>query len=211
MRFVKDKQRILGFRQDRPTAQSKIRQHQIMVGHHNIGIVQIFTGIKEGTAVKVGAVAIGALAMIGGYLAPDFIRNLFRPVVSVAVPLPGTIGAEHFFKYRPAARFVIHRLIQQEQGHGIAVTVALIVQAGFQPGHTQIPAAAFGECPVEVQLAVLAQVWQVFQDNLVLKRHGCRRNNQCFTERLGNRNGRNQIRKCFTGTCARLHHTGGGR
>ena len=87
MGFIEDEQRVLRLRKNGATAQGQIRQHQVVIGHHHIGIVQILAGIKERTTVKVGAVPVGALAMISRHLTPDFIGNLFRPVVPVTVPL----------------------------------------------------------------------------------------------------------------------------
>ena len=155
--------------------------------------------------------AIGALAVVGGHLAPDFIGDLFRPMVPVAIPFPGAVAGQHFFKGNPAGRFIVCRLVQQEQRHGVAVAMAFVVQPGFQAGHTQVTATALGQGPAEIQLAVLAQVRQVFQDNLVLQGNGGGGNHQGFAQRLGHRDGGNQVRQGFTGTGTGLHHAGGRR
>ena len=211
MGFIEDEQRVLRLRKNGATAQGQIRQHQVVIGHHHIGIVQILAGIKERTTVKVGAVPVGALAMISRHLTPDFIGNLFRPVIPVAVPVPGTITGKHVFKGGPATGFVVYRLIQQEQRHGIAVTMALIVQPRFQSRHTQVTTTAFGKSPAEIQLAVFTQVRQIFQNDLILKRHRGGGNHQSLAKGFRHRNGGDEVGQRFTCTGTSLHHAGSRR
>src|SRR5690554_5498873 len=127
MRLVKDEQRVLRLRQNGTAAKGKIGQHQVVVGHHHIGVIQVFAGVEKRATVEVGVMAVGALAVVGGYLAPDVIGNLLWPVVPVAIPFTGTVGGEHLFKGDSAGCLVIHGLIKKEQGHGVAVAVPFIM------------------------------------------------------------------------------------
>src|SRR5680860_1630465 len=154
MGLIKNEQRVLGFRQNRASAEGKVCENEIVIGHHDVHVIQILARIKKGAAIKIAAMPVSALAVIGGYLSPYVIGYLLWPVIPVSVPLPRAVACQHFLKKCPGARLFGAGAVQKEQRHGIAVAVAFIVQPGFQARHTQIPAAAFGECPGEVHLAV---------------------------------------------------------
>ena len=140
-----------------------------MVRHHNVSFVQALAGIKKGTAVEIAAVAIGTLTMVGGDLAPDIIGYLIRPMIAITIPFAGPITGQHVLKIGAGARLLLTGPIQQEQRHGIAVAVPLVMQAGFETRHTQVAAAAFGKGPGEIQFAVLFQVRKILVDDLVLQ------------------------------------------
>ena len=87
MGLIKNVQCVFRLGQNGTATERQVRQHQIMVRHQDIGIIQIFPGVEKRAAVEVAAVAVGALPVIGCNLAPDIVRNLFRPVVPVAIPV----------------------------------------------------------------------------------------------------------------------------
>ncbi len=172
MCLIKDKQCIFRLRQNGTTAKGKVCQHQVVVGHHDVGIIEVFSGVEEGTAVEIATVAIGTLTMVGGDLAPDVIGYLIRPMVAITVPLPGPVTGQHVFKIGPGAGFFLAGPIQQEQRHGIAVAVTLVMQASFETRQTQVAATTFGKGPGEIQFAVLFQIRKVFVDDLILQGNG---------------------------------------
>ena len=90
-------------------------------------------------------------------------------MVAITVPLPGPVTGQHVFKIGPGAGFFLAGPIQQEQRHGIAVAVTLVMQASFETRHTQVAATTFGKGPGEIQFAVLFQVRKVLVDDLVLQ------------------------------------------
>ncbi len=67
----------------------------------------VCSGVEEGTAVEIAAVAMGTLTMVGGELAPDVIGYLIRPMVAITVPLPGPVTGQHVFKIGPGAGFFL--------------------------------------------------------------------------------------------------------
>ena len=78
------------------------------------------------------------------------------------------------------------------------------MQARLQSGHAKIPAPPFGEGPVEIHLAVLFEVREVLQNNLVLQCNGGRGNNQGFAQGFGHGNRRYKISQGLAGTGPRL-------
>ena len=203
--FVEHVQRVTRVGQHRAAAQGQVCQHHVVIGHDHVHFTHAFAGLVKGALAKIGAMPVGALAMVGGQTRPILVFEGLRPTVAVTVPLI----ARQFFDHAGEqflAGFVDFNLeaflFKQLRRRRLSVA---FLQQHVELGQAHVAPTAFGQRETEIQPAVAHQVGQVFVDDLLLQGHGRRGDDQTFACGLGRRNRRQAVSHGFAGAGARFY------
>ncbi|RMP53042.1 hypothetical protein ALQ20_05432 [Pseudomonas syringae pv. atrofaciens] len=188
MPLVEYIQGVTRVRQHRTAAQCQVGQHHVMVGDDHIDLAHTFTRLIEGALLKVGAVPVGALAVIGGQTRPVLIGEFLRPAVAIAVPLVARQLLQH------AGEKLLTGLIDFdleafffEQLRGRVGRVTFLQQC-VKLGQAHVTPAPLGQGEGKIQTAVAHQVRQVLVDDLLLQGDGRGSDHQPLACRLGGGN-----------------------
>ena len=95
MRLVKNINAIRHRRQNNPTAKRQIRQHQIMIGHQNLRLIQSPPRPEKRTPLDMRTSRGGALIPVASQRSPIDLRNSRIPTIAVAVPIARTKRRRH--------------------------------------------------------------------------------------------------------------------
>ena len=205
MAFVEHIDRVTGVGQYRSAAQGKVSQDHVVVGDDHIDLAHAFAGLVEGALAKVGAMAVGALAVIGGQARPVLILKGLGPTVAVAVPLIAGQLFDHAGK-QLLAGFIDFDLeaffLEQLRRRGLRVA---LLQQHVEFGQAHVAPAPLGQGKAEVQPAVAHQVREVLVDDLLLQGDRCRGNHQALARGLGHRNGGQAVSHGLAGASTRFY------
>lgn len=181
-----------------------------MVGDNNVDLAHALPGLVEGALAEVGAMTVGALAVIGGQACPVGVFQGIGPAVAVAVPFIARQFLDHAGKQllTDLIDFDLEAFFFEQRGSG-GLRVAFL-QQHVELGQAHIAPTALGQGEGEIQAAVAHQVGQVFVDNLLLQGDGSGGNHQALAGGLGGGDRRQAVGHGFTGTGAGLdgHHGG---
>ena len=191
--FVEHIQGVARVRQYCTAAQRQVSQHHVMVGDNHINLAHAFPRFVEGALLKVRAMPVGTLTVIGGQLRPARVFQFFRPAVTVPIPFVAGQFLDHRGEQFLALLIDIDLeafFLEQLRGGTLRLT---FLQQDIQLGQAQITASALGQGKAEIQPTVAHQVGQVLVHDLLLQRHGRRGDHQALARGLGCRNGRQAI------------------
>ena len=203
--FVEHIEGVAGIGQDGAAAQGQVGQHQVMVGDDDVDLGHAFARLVESTLLEIRAMAIGALAVVGGDARPLDVLDGFRPAVAIAVPAIAGQALDHLAE-QLVGRLVhidLEAILGEQLGRGV-LRLALL-QQHVQLGQAQIAPPPLGQGKAEGQAAVAQDVRQILVHDLLLQRHRRRGDHQALAGRLGRGNGRQGIGHGLAGPGARLH------
>ncbi|MCY1513627.1 hypothetical protein D9M68_481360 [compost metagenome] len=194
--------------QHRAAAEGQVGEHHVVVGDDHVDLGHAFARLVEGALLEVRAMAVGALAVVGGQARPVGVLQGFRPAVAVAVPAVAGELLDHLGEQLLALLVDVDAkpLVGEQLGGG-ALRLAFLQQA-VELGQAQVAAAALGQGEAEIQAAVAHQVGQVLVDDLLLQGHGGGGDHQAFACRLGGGNRRQAVGHGLAGAGTGLdgHH-----
>ncbi len=209
MAFVEHVDRVARIRQHRTAAQGQVGQDHVVVGDDDVDLAHAFAGLVEGALAEVRAVAVGALAMVGGQAGPVGVFQGGGPTVAVAVPFIAGQLLDHAGE-QLLAGFIhldLEAFFFEQLGRG-GLGMAFLEQH-VELGQAHVAPAAFGQCEREAQPAVAHQVGQVLVDDLLLQGDGGRGDHQALAGGLGGGNRRQAVGHGLAGTGAGLHRHDG--
>ena len=198
--FVEHIEGVAWVGQYRTATQGKVSQYHIVVGDDDIHLAHAFARLVEGALAEVGAMAVGALAVVGGQARPVGVFQGGGPAVAVAVPFVAGQLLDHAGKQLLAG--LIHLDLEAfffEQGGGGGLGVAFLQQY-VELGQAHVAATALGQGEGKAQAAVAHQVGQVFVDNLLLQRDGSGGDHQALASSLGRRDRSQAVGHGLAGT-----------
>ena len=197
-------------RQHGAAAQGQVGQDHVVVGDDHVDLGHALARLVEGALLEIRAVAVGALAVVGGQGAPDLVFQLLGPAVAVAVPAVAGELLDHLAVELLAVLVDVDaEAFFLEHLRGGALCLAFL-QQHVQLGQAQVAATALGQGEAELQPGIAHQVRQVLVDDLLLQRHGRGGNHQALAGGLGGGDGGQAVGHRLAGTGARLHgHHGG--
>ena len=202
--FVEYVERVARVRQHGAAAQGQVGEDHVVVGDDHVDLAHAFARFIEGALAEVGAMTVGALAVVGGQARPIGVFQGGGPAVAVAVPfIPGQFF-DHAGKQLLAdfIDFDLEAFFFEQGGRG-SLRVAFL-QQHVELGQAHIAATALGQGEGEVQAAVAHQVGQVFVDDLLLQGDGGGGDHQALAGGLGGGNRRQAVGHGLAGTGAGL-------
>ena len=208
VRLVKDQQAVAqlgqGFHAQRG-------QHQVVVGHDDVGLGQAGTRLVVAAIAVARAVPGGAAVALGGDARPVLRVRRLDQTVAVAIPAAGGQGLRHVF-VEPETALLQGFLRSTGQRHCWEVILKKVLICATDAGHAlefelaDIAPAALGQCKCKGLLHGLGQRGQVFLHELLLQRDGGRRNQHPRLALQGHGDGHAGISGRFAHACASLHH-----
>ncbi len=175
-----------------------------MVGDDHVDLAHALTRLVERALTEVRAMAVGALAMVGGQARPVGVFQGGGPTVTVAIPFVTGQFLDHAGK-QLLTGFIDLDLeaffLEQLRRGGLCVA---FLQQHVQLGQAHVAPTPLGQGKAEVQPAVAHQVRQVLVDDLLLQRDGRGGNDQTLARRLGGGNRRQAVGDGLAGTGAGL-------
>ncbi|MCY1402785.1 hypothetical protein D9M71_179420 [compost metagenome] len=192
------------------TAQGQVGQDHVVVGDDHIHLGHAFPRPVEGALLEVRAMALGALAVVGGDPRPVLVLDGFGPGIAIAVPAVAGKAFDHLVE-QLLALFVhidTEALIGEQLG-GRTLRLAFL-QQHVELGQTEVAAAPLGQGEAEIQAAVAHQVGQVLVNDLLLQGDGGRGDHQALAGGLGHGNGRQAVGHGLAGTSSGFHRNHGG-
>ena len=196
VRFVEHEDRLRRRRQHDAAAEAQVRQHQIVVRHHHIGLGNLSPRLEERALVVVAAASAAATGAVVGGGVPGSRIDAVRPAVQLAVP--GTLG-EGVLQV-----LVDRRVFRARQFEEQRFAVHVSPQQVLQTLQTDVTASALGQREAEVQAGMALQVRQIAQHHLFLQRHRGSGDHHALVERLGHRDGRQTVGDGLAGARAGL-------
>ncbi|KPZ10176.1 Uncharacterized protein ALO94_05549 [Pseudomonas syringae pv. spinaceae] len=188
MAFVEHVQRVTRVWQYCAAAQREVGQYHVVVGDDHVNLAHAFARFIESALLEVGAMTVGALAVIGGQPRPVLVGEFLWPTVAVTVPFVARQLLQHAGEQLLAGFIDLDlEAFFLEQLRGRVGRVTLLQQC-VEFGQAHVTASPLGQREGEVQTAVAHQVRQVLVDDLLLQRDGCRGNHQPFARRFGSGN-----------------------
>ncbi len=185
--FVEYVKGVARVRQYGTAAQGQVSQDHVVVGDDHVDLAHAFAGLVEGALAEVGAMAVGALAVVGGQARPVGIFQGGGPAVAVAVPFIAGELLDHAGE-QLLADFINLDLeaffFEQRSRGGLCMA---FLQQYIELGQAHVAATALGQGESKVQAAVAHQVGQVFVDDLLLQRDSGGGDHQAFAGSLGGR------------------------
>ncbi len=104
MAFVEDVKTVLRCGEYHASTEPQIRQHEIMVGHNDVRVVQPLSRTKKTALPHVRTPPASALALIRGHELPDLRLQMIGPRIKVTIPLTLSHCLKHLLKHRRHAR-----------------------------------------------------------------------------------------------------------
>ncbi|MNO67271.1 hypothetical protein D3C76_580740 [compost metagenome] len=204
MAFVEHVHGVARVGQHRAAAQGQVGQDHVMVGDNHIDLAHAFPGLVERALLEVRAVAVGALAVVGGQARPVLIFQGLGPAVAVAVPFVTGKLLDHAGEQLLAGfidldleAFLFEQLCRRALG-------MTFLKEDVELGQAQVAPPPLGQGEAEVQPAVADEVGQVLVDDLFLQRHRRGGDDQALARGLGRRDRRQAISHGLAGTRAGL-------
>jgi len=154
MPLVEHVERVLRVWQYGAAAEGKVGQDHVMVGDDHVYLAHAFPGLEEGALLEIRAMAVGALAMVGGKARPDRIFQRLGPAVTVTVPTVASQLLDHFGEQFEAG--LIHvdgkAFVLEQLGGGVLRLPFL--QQGIELGQAQVAPTPLGQGEGEVEPGV---------------------------------------------------------
>ncbi|RMV82932.1 hypothetical protein ALP03_05887 [Pseudomonas amygdali pv. tabaci] len=200
MAFVEHVQRVTRVRQHGAAAKREVRQHHVMVGDNHVNLAHAFARLIESALLKVRAMPVSALAVIGGQPRPVLIGEFLRPAVAITVPLIARQLLQHAGK-QLLTGFIdldLEAFFLEKLRSRVGRVALLQQRVEFRQAH--VTAAALGQSEGKIQTAVAHQVRQVLIDDLLLQGDGRGGDHQPLACRLGSGNRGDGIGHGLTGT-----------
>ena len=176
-----------------------------MVSDDDIHLAHAFARFIKGALTEVGAMTVGALAVIGGKTRPVLVFQGLGPTVTIAIPLITGELFDHAGKQFLAGLIDFNLeafLLKQLRRRGLRVA---LLQQHVEFGQAHITPAPLGQREAEIQPAVAHQVGKIFVDNLFLQRDRRRGDHQTLASCFSRGNGRQAISDGFTRAGAGLY------